>query len=80
MKTRDIKELHTKTAEDIRNMLTDAKTALADAWLEHAQRKLTNTTSMSNLRRDIARMQTVLQAKTQSNTLTESSAEGGKDK
>jgi ribosomal protein L29 len=79
MKTRDIKELQTKTEGDIRKMLSEAKTALTEARLEHAQRKLTNTTGMAILRRDIARMQTILRSKSMQKVEEEASVpKGGK--
>jgi ribosomal protein L29 len=63
MKTREIKELHTKTVPELRTMLKEAKGALTMSRLELAQRKLTNTTGLTNLRHDIARLETVLRSK-----------------
>jgi ribosomal protein L29 len=63
MKARDIKELHTKDITALRVMLKETREALITARLEFGQQKLTNTTSLANLRRDIARIQTVMQLK-----------------
>jgi large subunit ribosomal protein L29 len=81
MKTREIKELQTKTAAELRALLTEAKAALVTARLDHAQRKLDNTTSLSTLRRDIARMQTILRIKTHeypAQSAVQAPTEGGK--
>ena len=63
MKTRDIKQLQTKTQAELRSQLTELRMSLASARLEHSQRKLTNTTSLKNIRADIARIQTVMHHK-----------------
>jgi large subunit ribosomal protein L29 len=63
MKARDIKELHTKNAVELTKMLSETRESLTNARLELQQQKLTNTASLTNFRRDIARIQTVLQIK-----------------
>ncbi len=63
MKSREIKELHTKSAAELQTMLGEVKSALIAAQLEHAQQKLANTRSLANMRADIARINTVLQTK-----------------
>lgn len=63
MKTRDIKQLQTKTQAELRSQLTELRMSLASARLEHSQRKLTNTTSLRLIRADIARIQTVIRQK-----------------
>lgn len=63
MKTREVQELHTKTAAELRAMLKEATASLAASRLELTQRKLTNTTGLTNLRHDIARIQTILRTK-----------------
>lgn len=78
MKTREIKELHTKTESELRAMLKELKTSLASAELEHSQRKLTNTTSMRLLRVDIARINTVLHGKAAEAVSETIPTEGGK--
>ena len=60
MRTRDIKSLPTKTDAELRTMLRETRESLTAARLELAQRKLTNTTSLTTFRQDIARIQTVL--------------------
>ena len=78
MKLRDIKELHTKTKEELRTMLKETAASLSSAELEHAQRKLTNTTSLSSMRADIARIKTVLHMKMAETVSETIPAEGGK--
>jgi ribosomal protein L29 len=63
MKTRDIKELHTKTLAELGLMLKDRQMSLRNDRLELAQRKLTNTSSITNNRHDIARLKTIMQQK-----------------
>ena len=72
MKTRDIKALHTKDMTELRSMLRETQGALINARLEFGQQKLPNTTSLANFRRDIARIQTVLQAKSLQGVVAES--------
>lgn len=61
MKTRDRKELHSKSKEELQKMLQDKKNELSAAQLEHTQFKLKNTRSLFTMRKDIARILTALQ-------------------
>lgn len=63
MRTKDKKTLHTKDVQELIKILSEAKKALADFQLDHMQNKLKNTSSLPNKRREIAQIQTVLQAK-----------------
>jgi len=64
MKTRDIKQLQAKTQDELLAQLGELRASLASARLEHAQRKLANTTSLRRLKDDIARIKTVIRHKT----------------
>lgn len=63
MKSKDIKELHTKTENELLKMLKDAKDLLSAIRLEQAQNKLKNTSSIINARNKIAVLLTILKEK-----------------
>ncbi|MBI2034951.1 MAG: 50S ribosomal protein L29 [Candidatus Levybacteria bacterium] len=63
MKSKDLKALHTKDSNELRMLFDEARKALASLKLEHVQRKLKNTRSMYTKRKEIAKIQTVLQEK-----------------
>lgn len=63
MKTKDIKELHTKSKEELKKMLSEAKDALFSLHLDHKQLKLKNTRSLSVRRKEIAQIASILQGK-----------------
>lgn len=63
MKNREIKDMQTKEKKDLQKMLVDAKEELVKSRLEHSQFKLKNVRFLSALRRDIARIQSVLHIK-----------------
>lgn len=67
MKTRDIKDLHTKTIDELRKMVVEAKANLLQLQLDATQFKVKNTSSLTNNRHDIARMMSVLRGKEKSN-------------
>ena len=75
MKTRDIKQLQTKSEAELKAQLAELKASLAAAELEHSQRKLANTTSLRSFRGDIARVKTVMHHK----ALTNTEEKGGKE-
>ncbi len=78
MKKRDITELHTKTVEELRAQLKELKTSVGAGRLDLAQQKLTNTTSLRNMRTDIARILTVLEIKASSSPSINAGQEGSK--
>lgn len=78
MKKQEIKQLPTKTQEELKVQLREIKVSLQAASLEHAQRKLTNTTSLRGLKDDIARLQTVIRQKTFQDTVKTDGKEEGK--
>lgn len=63
MKTKDKKELHTKTANELLKILKDAKESLMMLRLDKVQNKLKNTRDIFNTRQKIAILQTILKEK-----------------
>jgi ribosomal protein L29 len=67
MKLKDKKELQAKDATELKKLLKDAKTAMMTLLLDKEQNKLKNTSSLSNKRREIAVIQTILREKEETN-------------
>jgi ribosomal protein L29 len=63
MKTKEKKELFTKSIKELNNLVVEAKDALAGMKLEKIQNKLKNTSLMSVKRKEIAQMMTILKMK-----------------
>ncbi len=63
MKTKDKKELHTKTKNELLKMLKDAKESLMMLRLDKVQNKLKNTRNIFNTRQKIAVFKTILKEK-----------------
>ncbi|HZE87261.1 MAG TPA: 50S ribosomal protein L29 [Methylomirabilota bacterium] len=63
MTTKDKKELQTKTVEEVKKLLQEAKTALIALRFDHQQNKLKNTRDIFNTRKKIAVLQTIMQIK-----------------
>ena len=63
MKSRDIKELPTKSIEELHKMLAEAKKESSAAYLELAQFKAKNTKLGYNKRKEVAQILTVLRRK-----------------
>lgn len=63
MKIADLKQLHTKTEEELRVLLNELKETLFKAKMDLNQNKLKNTRKLRELRDDIARILTVLKMK-----------------
>lgn len=63
MKTKDIKDLHTKTEDELRGMYKTAKEDLLELNLSKSQGKLKNTSSIFSKKKDIARVLTILRGK-----------------
>ena len=63
MKTNDIKLLHTTEVKDLQTKLEELVKQLTSVRMEHMLGRLKNTQSLRFLRRDIARVQTVLKNK-----------------
>ncbi len=67
MKTKVIKQLHGKTKEELQALIQSVKEELANFRLDQKQGKLKDTSSILHKRKEIARMQTVLQEKEYAN-------------
>lgn len=63
MKTKDKKELHTKTENELLKMLKDTKESLMMLRLDKTQNKLKNTRNIFNTRQKIAILLTILKEK-----------------
>lgn len=63
MKTKDKKELHLKSLEELNNLVTEAKDVLSGLRLEKMQNKLKNTSLLSLKRKEIAQMLTIIRGK-----------------
>ena len=63
MKTKEKKELFTKSIQELGSLIVEAKDALAGMRLEKIQNKLKNTSQLSVKRKEIAQMMTVLRMK-----------------
>jgi ribosomal protein L29 len=63
MKAQEKKELHTKTINELSKLIKDATTSLAKYKIENAQNKLKNTNSLTDTRRTIAVLRTILREK-----------------
>lgn len=63
MKTKDKKDLFTKTDKELKKLLLDAKDNLFNLRIDLSQNKLKNTTSLMLKRREIAWILTALKEK-----------------
>ncbi len=63
MKTKDRKELFSKSIKELSNLVTAAKDEIVSMKLEKTQNKLKNTSLLSVKRKEIAQMLTVIRMK-----------------
>lgn len=63
MKSKDKKELHTKSIKELRALAIEAKDAFAALRLDKTQNKLKNTSLLSLKRKEIAQMLTIIRLK-----------------
>ena len=63
MKTKDKKELHLKSLEELDNLVREAKDALSGLKLDRTQNKLKNTSKLPVKRKEIAQMLTIIRGK-----------------
>ncbi len=63
MRSNDVKQLHTASVEDLNKQLLELRSKLESMTSDHVMGKLTNGRTLSSLRKDIARVLTVLRAK-----------------
>ncbi|MGE5410884.1 MAG: 50S ribosomal protein L29 [Clostridiales bacterium] len=57
MKIREIREMQ---SEEIQKRITDEENNLLDLKFSHALKQLTNTSKLKNIRKDIAKMKTIV--------------------
>lgn len=63
MKTKDIKNLHTKDKIELKQMAQDLKKEIFSLNLDKVQNKLKNQRSIFEKRKDLARVLTILRGK-----------------
>lgn len=63
MKSKEKKDLHTKTINEIRKLLEQAKSDLFTMQMDKAKNKLKNTRAIFSKRKDIAIMFSILKEK-----------------
>ena len=63
MKLKEKKELHLKSVKELRDLVVKAKDAFVGLKMEKTQNKLKNTSLISNKRKEIAQMMTVIRLK-----------------
>lgn len=63
MKTKEKKDLRTKSIAELRTMLKNVKDVIFTAKLEKSQNKLKNTSSLSVKRKEIAQILTIMKEK-----------------
>ncbi|MBF8250265.1 MAG: ribosomal protein [Candidatus Levybacteria bacterium] len=63
MKSKDKKELHSKSIKELSNLVAGAKDVLAGLKLDKTQNKLKNTSQLTGKRKEIAQMLTVIRMK-----------------
>lgn len=78
MKTKTKKELHVKTASELKTALKEAKEELFSLRLQKTQKKLKNLRSIFEKRKDIAKILTILKEKEPPARFKARQAGGGK--
>lgn len=63
MKSKDKKQLQSKTVDELKESLKKNQEELSGMRLEHAQGKLKNFSSLSTKRREIAMIETIMREK-----------------
>lgn len=63
MKTKEKKDLHTKTIKELRTMLKNARDAVFEAKIEKSQNKLKNTRAIFLKRKEIAQILSIIKEK-----------------
>ena len=63
MKTKNKKELHLKSLQELKKLAMDTKDELSDLKLDKTQNKLKNTSLLSLKRKEIAQILTVIKMK-----------------
>jgi ribosomal protein L29 len=63
MKTQTLKDLQTKTLDELKKMLKEGQDGLVELKLSHQQNKLKNTRSIFITRKEIAAIKTIMRGK-----------------
>jgi ribosomal protein L29 len=63
MKKNEKKELHTKTADELKKLIKEAQVTLGSLMLDKEQYTLKNTRSVFNKRKEVAVLKTILKEK-----------------
>lgn len=63
MRTKELKELHTKTVDELKKMLAETRENLFHLQMDQKQMKLKNTRAVMMRRKDVARILTILRGK-----------------
>ena len=63
MKTKEKKDLHTKTIKELQTMLKNARDAVFEAKIEKSQNKLKNTRAIFLKRKEIAQILSIIKEK-----------------
>jgi ribosomal protein L29 len=63
MKSKDKKELHSKSIKELTNLVIGAKDALVGLKMDKTQNKIKNTSVLSLKRKEIAQMLTIIRMK-----------------
>ena len=63
MKSKDLKEIHTKTVVELKKLLKEAQDKFMTLKLDHQQNKLKNTRELFNVRKRIAVLKTIMNLK-----------------
>lgn len=67
MRRADLKQLHSKTKEELQALARSTRDKLSQALIELAQNKLKDTSKIKHLRDDIAKILTVMKEKEDKN-------------
>jgi len=69
MKTKDKKELFTKTASELKKLLDEAKKSVVSLKFDHQQNKLKDTRSIFNKGKEVAILKSIINIKEKMETL-----------
>lgn len=67
MKPRKAKDLRELSDMELMNLLDESKETLARQRIQHSLKQLTNTAGLTTLRKDIARIETIINERKQAN-------------
>lgn len=76
MKTKEIKELRSLSPEDLRKKETELRDELFNLQMQRGTSQLENPKRISNVKKDVARIQTIIRELNQEAKASASSSEG----